>query len=205
MLATYLALLAVSLRPGDVLTVPAKTVLIVPGKLNWLIGDPTLSVESDTRAIVSRSEPDGVAQVVEVKLFDGTNRLGWMSDSKLVATRSAFKPARVMARTEPRLPEAQPVKDSTQEEKSYGVRVTARRQPRRGHLPDFSTVDAAMTSMMSATMSNGSSGSSQGSQSGGYYTGPHQPGGTYIGGSGSSHKGGTYSNSFTGDHYQKRH
>ena len=41
--------------------------------------------------------------------------------------------------------------------------------------------------------------------SGGYYRGPRQPSGHYAGGSGSSHKGSHYTNSATGNHYQKRH
>lgn len=39
---------------------------------------------------------------------------------------------------------------------------------------------------------------------GGYYVGPRQPSGYYVGGVGSSHRGGHYVNSFTGNHYQRR-
>ena len=42
------------------------------------------------------------------------------------------------------------------------------------------------------------------SPSRGYYRGPAQSSGTYKGGQGSSHKGGTYKNAPTGDRYQKR-
>jgi endonuclease YncB( thermonuclease family) len=37
----------------------------------------------------------------------------------------------------------------------------------------------------------------------GYYVGPRQPPGHYAGGVGSSHKGGTYINSYTGNRYQR--
>ena len=54
--------------------------------------------------------------------------------------------------------------------------------------------------------SGGSSRSSGSPRStGGYYRGTRQPSGHYAGGSGSSHKGGHYTNSATGNHYQKRH
>jgi hypothetical protein len=39
---------------------------------------------------------------------------------------------------------------------------------------------------------------------GGYYVGPRQPPGSFPGGVGSSHKGGSYSNPYTGNHYQRR-
>jgi hypothetical protein len=42
------------------------------------------------------------------------------------------------------------------------------------------------------------------SSSRGYYRGPRQPAGTYMNGVGSSHKGGHYTNPYTGNRYQKR-
>lgn len=42
-----------------------------------------------------------------------------------------------------------------------------------------------------------------GGDPGGYYVGPRQPPGHYAGGVGSSHKGGTYINPATNNHYQK--
>ena len=62
------------------------------------------------------------------------------------------------------------------------------------------------TSSRSGASSRSTSRSYSGSRSPsrGYYRGPRQPSGSYSGGSGSSHKGGTYKNTYTGNRYQKR-
>ena len=54
-------------------------------------------------------------------------------------------------------------------------------------------LDSMMGAMMTPTLYPG----------GGYYRGPRQPPGHYAGGVGSSHKGGTYMNSYTGNRYQQ--
>ena len=52
--------------------------------------------------------------------------------------------------------------------------------------------------------SSSSRSHSSGPSSRGYYRGPARPSGSYSGGKGSSHKGGSYRNAPTGNHYQKR-
>jgi hypothetical protein len=189
-------------RIGDVCTLPDGLKLVVPGKLNWAVQDPTFDIPRGTRAIVVRIEPKDVTGVAEVKVYDGTDRLGWLETSSLTTIKStmvfAVPNARLNARLDP--PKITALSNgsssSTDPIKPYGVRVTSRRRARK--LPDFSQVDAAIAGMgFNATSGFGSFG-------GGYYSGPRQPPGQYVGGTGSSHKGGHYMNPATNNHYQHR-
>ena len=80
MLATWFAVAAVSLLPGNVVTLPVETPLVHPGFLNWGLQDPVATARPGTRAIVPRVAPSGVPGVVEVKVFDGTGRHFWLED-----------------------------------------------------------------------------------------------------------------------------
>lgn len=83
MFATCLTLLAISVQTGHVVTVPHATPLLHVGRDNWILQDQSFEVTRGTHAIVMRVAPDGVEGVVEVKIFDGTNRLGWVEAALL--------------------------------------------------------------------------------------------------------------------------
>jgi hypothetical protein len=193
--------------------------------------DPFFRVPDPTSAIVTRIDPEGVEGVAELKVYDGTNRLGWVESRNLVSVRVAMN----------LIPSAKVNPDGTYAS-NYGIPNGFVAKRRQRVPPDFSAVDAAISSMGQATMeqsrqdrirtsfalrnnllpgaavpgigvpsSSGigsarqaasSGGVSPGSRSSGYYYGPRQPPGRYVGGQGSAHRGGHYENPYTGDRYQ---
>ena len=141
MLSTLFSLAVLSLHAGDVCSIPDGVALVQPGKLNWALRDPAFSVPPGTRAIVVRIAPQGIPDVAEVKVYDGTNRLGWIETSGLAPV------AVVVAR---QIPAARPAPAeklvlAPDAVKPYGVQVQRRRSRRR--LPDFSAVDDAIAGM----------------------------------------------------------
>ena len=149
MLATCFALLTLSLHAGDVVTIPASTMLVVPGKLNWMLREPAYVVPPETRAIITRLAPDRLASVVEVKVFDGTDRLGWLEDVGLIAIRPpANDPGEVLFRA---------TFDRSRERKPHEAARAVRPNARRGHLPDFAAVDAMLATGIQQAQASGNS------------------------------------------------
>ena len=85
MLATCLTFCVMALHSGSVVTLAAPTPLVAAGEINWLLQDRPIVVPEGTRAIVVRLAPDHYANVVEVRVLDGTNRLGWIVANGLTA------------------------------------------------------------------------------------------------------------------------
>ncbi len=83
MFATCLTLLVVSVQTGHVVAMPHATPLLHAGRYNWILQEQSFQVSVGTRGIVVRVAPEGMAGVVEVKIFDGTNRLGWVEAASL--------------------------------------------------------------------------------------------------------------------------
>lgn len=88
MLAAFLPLVLVSLAPGDVRTIPAGSVVVKPGKLNWHVKDPLIPMPEAARGMVLRVNPEKVEGVVEVKILDGTSRdqVGWLAPTSPIVT-----------------------------------------------------------------------------------------------------------------------
>lgn len=208
MISSCFVLLALALNRGDVTTISAGTTLIAPGKVNWTLREPTIPLVAPNRAIVTRVRPEGTEGVIEVKLYDGTDRLGWLEDTGLTSVRSQVAASPSVGTS--------PNPTTAVESFSYVGRSAYNNKPRRRRPQDFSAIDAVIGDMQSYAMANRyvivnpydipsarSAGGSGTNPGGGYYYGPRQPAGTYAGGIGSSHKGGTYTNAATGNRYQK--
>ena len=144
MLTPCLVLLAVALSPGNVVTIPRATPLVAAGHFNWVLRDQPIRVAPNTKAIVTRVAPAGLAGVVEVRVFDGTSRLCWLDEVGLAPVRppSASLPA----------PSAgQAV--ASRSRLSQAGRVASDPSPRRKvDLRRFDQVDAAVASMIQAAL-----------------------------------------------------
>ena len=138
MLATCLAVLAVSLNPGTVITLPPNLPLVASGPINWALREPALVVKPGTRALVTRIAPGSLPGVVEVKLFDGTNRLCWLEDVGLPTP-----PPSMGDPSEPNSAESS--------QSARPVSTGLRRPRRRKFRPDFSQVDAALARLADDT------------------------------------------------------
>ncbi len=142
------------------MTIPANTMLVVPGKLNWKLREPAYVVPPRTRAIITRLAPDRLANVIEVKVFDGTDRLGSLEDIGVVAIRPpTTDPGEVVFRA---------TFDHSRERKSHEAARAARPNAHWGHLPDFAAVDAMLaTGIQQAQAASSSVYAWSGSRSGG--------------------------------------
>jgi hypothetical protein len=141
MLSAIIALSLVSLTSGDVVRLPANVALVEPGKLNWALKDHFFRLTEATSAIVVRMNPDGVDGVAELKVLDGTDRLGWVESRNLVSVRVAMN----------LVPAAKVLPDGTYAS-NYGIPNGFVAQRRHRVQPDFSQVEAAIASMGQATM-----------------------------------------------------
>ena len=154
MIATCLTLVAVALHAGHVVALPSATALVAASPVDWLLREHTLSAPTGTRAIVTRVAPEGFAGVVEVKLYDGTDRLWWTADTGLVSVAPA-DPGRGPK------PPAASLRAASRDVKKGAV---ADRR-RRGGRPSFGRIDAALAGMTQAASADHDSGSSCSSDS----------------------------------------
>ncbi len=139
MLATCLILCTVSLRAGHVVPLPANTPLVAAGATNWALRERVFAVRGGTRAIVVQVAPGGLSGVVEVKVFDGTDRLAWLADD------GRFAPLATTGDAGGATDRPAPVRNY---ERAEGP--TLRRRHRRR--PDFAAVDAAVGSMIQTAL-----------------------------------------------------
>ena len=154
MLTTCFAILAVALHAGDVFALPDETRLVAPGRLNWALGDPTFLVPGGPHALVVRVAPERTAGVVEIRLFDGTHRLGWLEDVGLTSVRADL--ARRPIDPPPPAPDGASV--PRHQVKGYGVVVDPRFGRRHGHAPDFAAVDAMVAGGLGDQVPSGPGG-----------------------------------------------
>lgn len=78
MIVTCLNLMMICVQAGHVVSVSQATPIRPASRASWVLQDETITIRHPTRGIVTRVAPDGMTGVVEIKLFDGTNRLGWL-------------------------------------------------------------------------------------------------------------------------------
>ena len=145
MLTTCLAVCVVALQAGNVVVIPRETPLVAAGHYNWVLREGSFAVPPGTRAIVLRTSPADLEGVVEVRVFDGTNRLAWLVAAGLTALTSG-NASRGEASP------ADPASLSRVASRSAGGQEPSPRK-RRKYRPDFRAVDAAITSMMLAALS----------------------------------------------------
>ncbi len=132
MMILLVALSALTLRSGDVCTISQDSLLRDPGRSNWTVPDRVFRLAAGSRMIVTRINPEQTVDVAEVRIYDGTNRLGWISTSFL---RSLERPVRLDA-----APKIVKIAMPPPDPRNRGGPM--RRRVRRR--PDFSTVDAVI-------------------------------------------------------------
>lgn len=174
MLTTILPCLILALAPGDVRTVLPSMTVTAPGKLNWYCKDPLIAVTKPTPAVVLRVNPEQVLGVVEVKLRDGTDRIGWLEPTdpkEPLSTTALTVTAAKRADPSPRV--------AGNEVKPY-VQPYRKRKYRR---QDHAAIDMAMQEMYMMLNGTGGGGWSGGGGGGGgtvHVRGYTRANGTYV-------------------------
>ena len=104
MLATWLTLCMVGVRPGEVVSIPRGTALVAADRFAWVLRDERpFKAQAGTRAIVVTVAPGGFAGVVEVRLFDATRRVCWLESAGLIpVSPRSTEPVEVDSRSQAR-------------------------------------------------------------------------------------------------------